>query len=501
MVVFNEGIVEEIVNEYLPRTTWLIKTSKRKVKLHIEKLFVASNGFLAFLRIGNSLYQLPLICSDNKPIGLIGEKKYFILKNSLYCIEAEYSRNYFEFMNEIGIDYTEYNRIDTGSVYSEPLTLDSRNAVGLHVLSNGSRLVVKGYRLLDNVILEPLIYEKLFRGKFRHMPRLYRIYYSTLNSFRKYLSLVSEYVEGRSIGETYSNYLKNSLKPGSTSGSQSIDLSIMSIRLGCVTADLHYRLNNIESNNVFGLGIVSESDINKWIERIEKRYRIVLGEVMEKLNKSKDTEKNILQFFFREMESKENTIIDYVKEVFDKFYIDYYKGRIHQDLVLDRFKFLEETGDFRIIDFEGERFRSVDEVLSKEPLVRDLATLANSIYSIGILTHHELHGERGLLKNVLKIYKQKVPYIWLWSIRKSIHLIYGYAGLLSNTGLREKLLKYNSSTKRGVSLRTHYHILLTPWIIDRALYETIYKIQTSSFDYIVSIAALLKPIFPITGIS
>lgn len=499
MKILDEKNIERAISDYLHKTTWFVKTTRRRVKPVVEKVLRTNDGFLIFIKIDQRTYQLPVICSDREPDEILIRENLYFANNSLYCIEAEYSNRYFEFMKEIGIEYVDFYKINYNVVYSKPLTIDAPNTIGLHELSNGFKIVVKGYRLLDTNTLEPLMYEKLTSSNYRYIPKLYRIYYSTLNGSKKYLSIVVEYIEGSNLEEIYSDQLKNTVKP-SLINKYSHDTYSLGLKIGHMIADLHLKLNSLESSNLFGLEAICNSDISKWVKRVEERYEYLLREISRKVDKLdlvRESEREIIDFFTRELDSKKNIIIEHTKEILDKFFINSFKGRTHQDLALNRIIWDGRSNELKIIDFEGERYRDSDELISKEPLVRDLATVINSLYSTAMYTYCRVHTKRSLLRNILKIYRQKIPHIWVWTVRNAIYLIYGYTGLLSSYEHGEKLVNFGEINNRKISLRTHYYLLLTPWIIDRALYETIYKLKTTSVDYIVPLTIVLNPVFPV----
>ncbi|MEM1741871.1 MAG: hypothetical protein QXX35_02930 [Desulfurococcaceae archaeon] len=507
MKLFNESDLDKIVKEYVRKTTWLIKTSKRRRDLGVEESFQCSNGFLAFIKVSRNIYQLPIICSEEEPVKQLLEKNLFVKKRSLYCFEAEYSTRYISFMNEVinnskgRVKFKDYYSIDYETVSAEPLSFEGSNVVCKHTLSNGVEVVVKGYRLIREPIIEPLIYEKLFNKNYENMPRIYRVYYYEDNDVRKYLSIITEYVKGCSLSDWFENSMMKMFTEKSSKAEYGEKLFRLNIRLGSIIADLHLKLNNNENDELFGFEDVTDKDIENWIKRIDMRYNYVLNEIKniveENEDKSSGHEKEILEFFYKQLDTRGKSIVEYSKGILQKYYLNTLKGRIHQEPILKRIM-IRDDFDLRIIDFEGESFRSRDELLMKEPLVRDLATIINSYYTHILNVYNEKHKSKSLLSNMKKICNQKLSETWIWSIRNAIYLIHGYVGYIVDKGFEEKLLKF--TVDKSVSIKTYYHVLLTPWIVDRALYEAYYKLQTGSFDYIIPIVTVLNPVFPIVNV-
>jgi len=138
--------------------------------------------------------------------------------------------------------------------------------------------------------------------------------------------------------------------------------------------------------------------------------------------------------------------------------------RTHQDLHLSQFIYDPRRG-FIFIDFEGEPARSEDERLLKEPCPRDLATLLRSYqyltftaYALHTGKNYDLVGRQFLVKGD--------PFI-RWRAIHGKAIIYSYLGELTNS-LPEVLGLNRGNLSKFIKL-------LTPWYIEKALYEIYYE--------------------------
>lgn len=479
---------------------WLSGVKEYSVKDYLE----TDIGFLLFLETRKHVFQLPMVKIE-KPCENILQQHRYIKINNEYFVEAEYTPYYFDLMDELGISFEEYGMPLEKIVSSKPLTLESTNAVGIHTLSNNSVVVIKGYRMLSKINLEPLMYKELSKKKFKNIPRLYRIYHYKLDH-NYYLSMIIEYVHGeKDAGAPFyqaSLHYLYTFKKGIENRKKAEDKQFQTIRLtwriARIIADMHIKLNPGLSKEFVGLEEITSQDIKAWERRIDDRVEYIRETLDYLIQESKGKEKKYYEFWLVKFNESEKTIME-AKNILAERFIGTYKGRIHQDLHLQQMIYVPGTDDFIIIDFEGEPGRSDEEKLSKEPLIRDLATMVQSYHYIAF----------SALKDICKIKKdslatfsklgkaflaKKSSKVFDLILQYTVNLAYIYAHTTSEKIIGRDLFNYRQA------LKTAYPIYMAPWVIERALYEIIYELKYRDQRpgwFIIPLIAVINPVLPL----
>ncbi len=498
------GKLEKVLPSFLENARWWIGGVE---EYEIVDILEADKGFLLFLKTRDHLFQLPMVRVEKPRKELIASNRYVKI-NGEYYVEAEYTPYYFELMENLGIDHEDYTGFTGKIVEAKPLALGTTNVVGLHVLGDGSKLVVKGYRLLAKVNLEPLMYRELYRRGFKHIPRLHRIYYYELD-VKYYLSLVTKYVEGtRDAGYPFYKALHDYLvkkRKGEKIRIQQACLSNLAWRLARIIADMHIRLNPSSSKEFLGLEEITSQDIRAWERRIDARVKFINNTLDKLIGESKGRVKVEYEYWLKKFNEAHKTITE-VKNVLAELFTGTYKGRIHQDLHLQQMIYIPSDNNFIITDFEGEPGRTDEERLMKEPLIRDLATMVQSFHYLAFFTYKDVMGGSEKEKNPVigfsrigkKIAKQKNPITMEWVLRHTIDLAYVYAHVTSKEIIGRDLFNYKYPLKKM------YHVYLAPWVIERALYETVYELTyggSRSGWFVIPLTAIINPLLPVLKLS
>ncbi len=493
-MIDEEKLIETLRN-FLPSIRWWPgEKIDEKTRIKIVDLLTCEHGFLTLFEVNNQLFQLPMVRVDEVPDQL---RNRYIEYGGEYYVEAEYTPYYIELMEKLGVEHEDFKPINGRVVEARPLTLETTNVVGLQIFSSGLKLVVKSYRLLPRIDLEPRMLIKLSRENYRYIPPLYRAYSLKIMGRKTYLSLMTQYIEGYSDGGyPFYTRFKNYLEKRRSSEKLSLDMGCytrLARLLGYIIADMHVKLNPQVSHEFFGLEPVSQDDIEIWIKRIENRYRWIMDKLEDLENGSKGVKKQEYGYW-------KNQIMKYYKEwinvIFprlDKLYIDTYKGRIHQDLHLQQMIYVESIDSFIITDFEGEPGRSDEERGMKEPLIRDLATMINSFHYLSFMTYHEVIGRgKSLFRTAKKLMKQKTPLTWEWIVKHMVNMILTYSHATSQSSIGRDLFGYKKSLSR------YYHLYLPIWILDRTLYEIEYELKYRQDWFVVPAVVLKHQPIPIT---
>lgn len=490
-----EDGISKALEEILPRIRWWPWRGVRK-EIRVEVLEESEHGILVFFSADNYVFQLPLAPIDNVPEKLADR---VIKYRGKYWVEAEYTTKYLELMDSIdGVKAEDFAVIEGKVIEAEPVDLETTtNAVARYKLSSGLELVVKSYRILPELGIEPLMLTKLVRENFAFIPKLYRVYSYVLKGKKLYLSLVTQRAgRGEDGGAPFVERLKGYFSDLSKGVKRGIQYSLLlkhALKLGGIIADMHVKLNPGESTGFFGLEPITESDISAWHRRIERRIRVINERLDELIAKSKGHIRNAYEYwqsFFNgraRREAVERAIADL------DLFVDTYKGRTHQDLHLKQMVYVQESGSFIITDFEGEPLRTDEERYMKEPLVRDLATMATSYYYLVFDVYKNIVG-KPLYSIAHKIVKQKFPFIWEWASRHTLYTVLKYSYLTSPQKLGYDLFGYKDKP-----LTKFYFLYVPVWIVERALYEIEYELHYRPEWFVVPLSCLVHlpiPFYP-----
>jgi len=507
-------LLRDKLEEFLKKARWWpAGVSEYEVLEELE----CSSGALFLIKAGNKLYQLPLVRAERVDERVIKSGRFVKVDGELY-VEAEYTPLYFSFMNCIGAEHEDLKALDVPVTAAEPLEMESTNVTALQTLASGLKLVVKSYRALARVNLEPLMYRELNLRRYPYIPELYRIYMIKLGGEIYYLSIVTKYVEGKEGdgGAPFYRALKAVLERerGKRLSVSEAYLPLLAAKVAHVMATMHCTLNPDFSQGFLGLEHITKSDVKSWARRIRYRFSEVHRALDERIADSRRRVKVEYEFWKSRLNSVEQLIEDSANAMLELF-SEGFKGRIHQDLHLGQMIYVprDGEGEFYITDLEGEPMRSDEEKLVKEPLIRDLATMSQSFYYLAFTTlleasqHRKVRSEaveRGerwyeeeflrLSKIGKRLIKQKNPAIHSWVSKHVSTLAYIYARATSPEIIKRDMFGYRHPLERA------YYLYMSPWIVERALYEALYELTYSESRpgwFIIPLSSLINPPIPL----
>ncbi len=392
-------------------------------------------------------FYLPLVSSHEKPEELPPDR--VLAMDNAYYWEAEYHPGYLSFLESL--EHIETLRLADAPLlkrirHARPLTLGTSNALALH-RADDAVFVVKGYRRIDNMNIEPQILEHLWEKGFRHIPMPYRIY----RLHGKPVAVVMEHIQGVGDGgkpfyDAYMEYLR---------GGKGMRVGLAAA-LGTVTAELHIALNS-ETGGFFAPEPISNKDVETWAARIRRMYKEGIDNI-ERLSRDSPWLEKWLEIY----SGLGNRVEDAVS-VLDE-YRGLVKGRIHQDLHMAQLIYSDERG-FIITDFEGEPGREGEEKLVKEPLLRDVASLIRSFQYLTFFAYAE-HVGRNVADTASRLLDGDPGA--LWRRRHVTALTAAYIFRIGRLSTRLLGLEPGEASRR-------LEMLLFPWIVERAVYEVYYE--------------------------
>ncbi|MEM1854540.1 MAG: hypothetical protein QW473_03310, partial [Desulfurococcaceae archaeon] len=269
------------IKEYLPKWLKGIRWWPWRNEVEVNILEVEELNEALFFKISSGLHRayLPLVKVSELPKDIPLDRAMVI--NGGKFVEAEYTPHYLHMLWSAGfLEIKEYISLPIANsiVRAQPITLDSSNAVAIHTLSNGVNVVVKSYRKLPKVGIEPLILEALVTSGYKYVPRLYYI----VKWGDDVITLVMEYVENLGDGGTpfYSDAVKYFNEGGRAS---TIGLAS---QLGVEVSELHKTLISVD-NDFFKPETITDFDLRKWEERVEK-YAKSMHSSIEKMEISNE---------------------------------------------------------------------------------------------------------------------------------------------------------------------------------------------------------------------
>lgn len=528
-----DKVLEAIVSN-IGRLRWWPRGVGVEPKVVIHRHYVDS-GFV-LIEVDGSFFQFPYVLVKGLPEILKDRVDRFIeLKlngENLYIIEAEYTDRYFELINRltkdarIKVTLENLHGADLSSVKAEPLFPDSTNTVGLHVTKGDERIVIKAYRKLDVSNVEPLIMAKLFKQGFKHVPTVYSIIRLNYGGKQYCLSIILEFIEGeKDLGTIYWRHLHSKFSRmvrGQSSVSEQDkqlygdeEIDELSCRVGSMVADMHYYLNvDVNGEEVlFGLERISAGDIDSWLKRVDLYVKDIVSLIEEYVTKNDGNLRSIYEELGDLFMEINNVVYDNVTPCFNVLFENTFKGAIHQDLHFQQMMYRFKSGrlrdlDIYILDFEGEPGRIGGRV--KEPLVRDIATLANSFMYIWFFSYKDFYGEKivrkhkakeGFTEEIViaevsrKLLKAKGrPLMHSWVVRNTVTLALSYAYRVRRYAEVKGVDLMGYPKERP--LHRHYVAYLTPWIYERTLYEIRYELKHRPSWFPIPLVFLKYPALP-----
>ncbi|MEM4947250.1 MAG: alpha-amylase, partial [Thermosphaera sp.] len=252
----------------------------------------------------------------------------------------------------------------------------------------------------------------------------------------------------------------------------------LSVKLGAIVGGLHIFLNEKSMDSFFGVEEVSEIDVSKWTRRLHRMYNNGLKR-LDKISYSLDRENREEIDYWRSVVEQEHKIVYDAISKIDKHGSIYYKARTHQDLHLAQMIYTgDRFVDFVITDFEGEPGRSSEERLSKEPLLRDIASMIRSSH---YLSHAAIMNTLNKTRHEASILMTRNDPSFEWRRKHIQWFIQSYLGILHGKDLLGRGIGRDI-----IEIWTY----LYPWIVERAIYEFYYESLYRPLWVSISIAGL-----------
>ncbi len=409
---------------WIKEKRWYDLKDRKNMSVELFWKLRVKDVFLTLIKVRadeiGRLYYLPLIIRAKRP------SEYCRKINRVYMCEAEYDPAYYNsiFSTSIEDNFGElvvdlYSELEK-SRFVEPI-VGSTNPVVKVVDEKGNSLVLKSYRKVYKINREYLFLKKL-RGKSVNIPELLA---SLRHKSFGVFSIVTRYIKslgdgGTPFAENFREFLEHPC-----------DIpEALSRKLGKVTAEFHNQLAD-SSEWFFKPEDVNHDDIFAWENRIVSR--------IQSLN------------------LPSSSLRPYIENL--NLYLGLKKIQIHQDYHLAQLLY-SHNGDFLILDFEGEPGRSEEELLVKEPAIRDLGCMIRSfdylVYSILIaLEKKEVYEKMSRSSRIME---------WRSGIIKAFLSSY-----LRN--IEEERVLGSSMDLEELA------ILALPWILEKTLYEIMYEIR------------------------
>jgi len=487
--MISEEELRDRLRKYLPNIRWWPWKGEYR-EISFLKYFSTDIGVYTIFKADQLVFQLPLIHVHRKPVHL--ENRYIRYREG-YLVEAEYTPKYLELMSMVDeVSYREYGRIEGRVIEAKPITLGSTNAVAEHFLSNGLSIVVKSYRILPKVNLEPLMITRLAVKGYKNIPRLYRTYVYRENT---YLSIVTGKVYGYGDGGTpfYNKLIEyfENVEKGARVSINKYTATDLARRLGAIIADMHIKIHG-EDDEFYSLETIGERDIRRWSKRIDERVEFIRNKLDEMIKNSKSKERSRIEYWLTVFNKVSDDVVEKTISLMENVFRDTYMGRVHQDLHLAQMIYNPVEKNFIITDFEGEPGRSDDERILKEPLVRDLATMATSFHYLSFTALHHATGNVSYEHIARKLVKQKIPLILKWSRIHLLNMIYRYSFETMPERIGRDLFNYGSKPLTRYPVR-----YIAPWIIERTLYEIFYELKYRPEWFVIPLTALVHQILPL----
>ncbi|RLE78249.1 MAG: hypothetical protein DRJ44_00020 [Thermoprotei archaeon] len=346
--------------------------------------------------------------------------------NGVYVCEAEYDPAYYNSIfytliddnfNELVMDL--YSKLER-AIFVEPI-IGSTNPVVKVLDEKGNNLILKSYRKVHKINREYLFLKKL-REKSVNIPELLA---SLRHKSFGVFSIVTRYVKslgdgGTPFAENFREFLERSRDVPEA----------LSKKLGKVTAEFHNQLAD-NSEWLFKPEVINHNDVLMWENRVISRIRILNLPL--------------------------SSLGSYIKNF--NLYLGLKKIQIHQDYHLAQLLYTY-SGDFLILDLEGEPGRGEEELLVKEPAIRDLGCMIRSfdylVYStLSVLERDKVYEEATKNSRIVE---------WRSHVIKTF-----LSNYLQNID-QERILGSSMDLDKLA-------ILALPWILEKALYEMMYEVR------------------------
>ncbi len=433
--------------------------SREVAEIYVKDCIEIEDHILLQIQYLNQLFYLPLKRLDKEPENIASSLTRLSIGDEEY-IESEYSPDYLDILRKTkDISEEVFNKLFCKPIKIVPLAKNTSNIVVASIGDN-CVYVVKSYRKLPQINIEPLVIKILAKEEFKYIPTLYSIYY--WNNY--VITLVLEYVKGFDGGKPFYESLYKSLELNKLV--PKIGLASL---VGVEVAEFHKSivLNSRKYideelyQKIFSPEPITYKDLEYWVKRMENYRKMVLNNMDKYLH-----EHPWIDYWRILFDKYSDKIIEKASFFMEKHYSDRVKARTHQDLHFGQFIYVDKTG-FLFTDFEGEPARSDEERLYKEPLLRDIATLIRSLHYIEFFAYKEFIKE-DISKTASKLLGIDHQLINTWHKRHEIALLYSYIG-----GIAREATKITGFSIQ--ELMTNIGSLLYPFIVEKALYEAYYE--------------------------
>lgn len=397
------------------------------------------------LRAGGTRLHVPLTVVKEPPRADLE----LLWRDGLCVIESELVPEYASRLLEGGLrgyEYHQLSEVPEGEVEISVISEGSTNRL-VSASAQGDRVVMKSYRVMAGVGVEPKFLRGLTEAGFELAPRLRM----TLARRGTPAVVVVDFLAGECDGgKPFFDALTRLLRGGS-SAKGPVDELVETI------ASLHVTVCSID-DPWFYPEPTTELDVRCWAERILGRYDWLKQALPNAL------EGESLNLAASLLRRAEESVREAVRAM--RGFEGRAKLRIHQDLHTGQT--IYDGRRFYVVDFEGEPGRTEQERLLKEPALRDLACV---LRGFSYLTFAAVAHEAGSVKDcAAAIMAGEYPEARDWLSGVSAELISKYLDLTSG----------KSKELHGVpgdELSEFAGLAIEAWKVEKALYEALYEVR------------------------
>lgn len=383
---------------FITKQRWFAGKSATPTSARVANAIVLpwGNGRFAIVRVvvtadnGSVTYQLPLAVNDSMPGGIADR---FVLRRAPAGLYDAVQDPEFRTGLARALAAGARARDDGSSWTIEALVAgwlpDATNVattVGSAEQSNtsiviGDRAILKLFRIL-NAGIHPDVEITQFlsaRAGFANTPRLLATIEFDDDGERTTAGMLQAFLPGSSDGWTYA------LECGrpyfaAPAGRDAPNVFVKDItRLGAVTRAMHDALAGDDDDPAFAPEPITPEDLERWAQRTQHAIRESLS-LLERQLSTPDFPRNRSAEAQALMRRRDHYVgwIDEIVDNVGESVGDGARIRIHGDYHLGQV-LRTSTGDFMVIDFEGEPAKSLEERREKTSPLRDVAGMLRSI--------------------------------------------------------------------------------------------------------------------------
>ncbi len=363
----------DVLAAWLPRQRWFAAKTRRLATLTVADTIVLGGGILAIVEVtlddgGQDRYAVPL--SSASPTPLVADA----LDDTAFC------RSLLDLVAggaAVSGEHGEVRGVPTAAFPATLPPLPVRRVGGEQSNSSvafGDRLIMKHFRrLADGPNPEEEMTRFLTeRARFPHTPRLAGHLEYRRAGARATLAVVQELVTGARDGWEWmcaalDTFYRDVGRAGAPDRARVQALAAPMLaaleRLGTVTGALHHALASDGADPAFAPEPITTADVAAWTADVARQLAAA-GAALGSAPVVSDAD---LEVSLRSLRGLD-------------------KIRHHGDLHLGQTLYREATGDFVIIDFEGEPLRALAERRRKHTPLRDAAGVLRSIDYAAVAT-------------------------------------------------------------------------------------------------------------------